>query len=113
MISTSIDVQNGRPFNRQIHAFGLGQGRNRVIMEPTGSRPGLRRTTNKNIDLMIGKRMALGRITLKLDGTIYNLINAANELYFASLLLQSPEDEFEPDTWRLPRRLMIRVGVEF
>lgn len=82
-------------------------------MESTGSRPELRRSANKNIDLVIGNRVTLGRITLKLDGTIYNLTNADNELFFATLLLQSLEDDFEPAVWRLPRRLMIRVGVEF
>jgi hypothetical protein len=113
MCSTAVNIESGRPFNRQIQVFGLGQGRSRVIMEPSGSRPGLRRTTNKSIDIMLGKRLNLGRATLKLDGTLYNLTNADNELFFHTLVLQSPEDDFEPSSWRLPRRLMIRLGIDF
>jgi hypothetical protein len=113
MCSTAVNIESGRPFNRQIQVFGLGQGRSLIIMEPSGSRPGLRRTTNKSIDVMFGKRLRLGRATLKLDGTIYNLTNADNALFFHTLILQSPEDDFEPGLWRLPRRLMIRLGIDF
>jgi hypothetical protein len=113
MCSTAVNIESGRPFNRQIQVFGLGQGRSRVIMEPSGSRAGLRRSTNTSIDVMLGKRLRLGRATLKIDGTIYNLTNADNELFFHTLILQSPEDDFEPSEWRLPRRLMIRLGIDF
>jgi hypothetical protein len=113
MLSTAVNIDSGRPFNRQIQVFGLGQGRSRVIMEPSGSRPGLRRTTNKSIDMMLGTRIELGRATLKLDGTLYNLTNADDELFFHTLILQTPEDDFVANTWRYPRRLMIRVGIDF
>jgi hypothetical protein len=117
MFSTSVNIESGRPYSRQIQAFDLGQGRSRMIMAPTGSEDVggvLRRSTNYNLDLMFGKRVRLSdAATLKLDATIYNLTNADNELYFATLILQSPEDDFVADTWRVPRRLLIRLGIEF
>ena len=32
---------------------------------------------------------------------------------FVVVGITSPEDDFEPSVWRLPRRLMIRLGIDF
>jgi hypothetical protein len=52
-------------------------------------------------------------VLFKLDGVIYNLLNKGNEMTFADLRLQSPEEDFIADAWVLPRRLMVKIGVQF
>lgn len=118
MLSTSINIESGKPFNRQIRVFGFNQSTPNVIMAPAGSDdPGfggeLRRPTQKNIDLLIGKRFNVSGAVLKFDATIYNLLNDNADLFFEDLRLQNPGDTFIPSDWMLPRRLMVRFGFEF
>ena len=106
---------SGRAFSRQIPVFDLtlDPGSVSVIMESAGSRPGLRHPTNKNVDLRIGKSFRLGDdARFKFDLIFLNLLNDDASLEMASLELDEGED-FVPDNWVFPRRLMIRVGFEF
>jgi len=113
VVSPAINLESGRPFNRQIQVFDLNQGSQTVILEPAGSRDELRREANKNVDVMVGNRVNVGDITLKFDATIYNLLNSDNVTVFQDLRLQSPEETFQPDEWVPPRRLLLRLGFEF
>ena len=113
IVSPAINVESGRPFNRQIEVFELNQDSQRVIMEPAGSRDGLRRQTVQNVDIMVGNRVTVGDVTLKFDAILYNLLNRDDVVYFQDLRLQSPEETFLPDQLILPRRLMVKLGFEF
>jgi hypothetical protein len=113
VVAPALNLESGRPFNRQIQAFGLNQGSTRVILETAGSRDELRREANKNIDIMVGKRVRIGGATLKFDATVYNILNSDNVTFFQDLRLSSPDETFEPDEWVPPRRLMIRLGFDF
>jgi Carboxypeptidase regulatory-like domain/TonB dependent receptor-like, beta-barrel/TonB-dependent Receptor Plug Domain len=111
MLSGSFEFSSGRAFNRQIRVGGLGQGTATVIMEPGGS---YRFKPIKNIDIIVGKRFALGgNAHLRFDGYIYNILNSDTEITFASLRLQNPGETFVGDAWYKPRRLMLRVGLDF
>jgi hypothetical protein len=67
-----------------------------------------------SIDLSFGKLVKLSNtVQLRLDGQILNLLNSDQVLSYDSLTLQNPEDVFIPDAWMQPRRLQVRVGVQF
>jgi len=114
LLAGSLNIMSGRAFSRQAQFFDLSSGGDtRVIMEPAGSRDGLRHPTMKNLDLRIGKRIPFGdSAALKLDAIALNLFNDDASLEMASLTLNEGED-FVPDSWVFPRRLMILVGFQF
>lgn len=114
LLSGGINIMSGRAFSRQVLLFDLSSGGGvPVIMESAGSRDGLRHPTNKNVDLRIGKSFRLGDDALfKLDAIFLNLLNDDASLEMASLELDEG-DNFVPDSWVFPRRLMIRIGFEF
>ena len=113
ILSTSVNIESGRPFNRQVQVFGLNQGSQSVILESAGSREGLRHPSAAVVDVLIGKRLYAGGVQLRLDGQIYNLLNSNATLSLESQTLQSADDVFVPNSWVRPRRLMIRLGFIF
>ncbi len=107
----TVNMQSGRPYSRQIRVFGLGQGRSTVIMEPASSSQ--RHPFQTVVDFSIGKRFKLGGDgVLKLDVQIFNLLNEDASGSFQTVILQEG-DQFLPDWWIYPRRIMLRVGAEF
>ena len=105
-LSTSSEFSSGRAFNRQISVGGLGQGRKSVIMEPGGSH---RFPQIKNVDVTFGKIVRLGgTFRLRLDASVFNMLNSDQNLTFADLRLQTPEDDFTADAWVKPRTLQFR-----
>ncbi len=115
LLAGSLNVMSGRAFSRQVRLFDLSSefSGTPVIMESAGSRDGLRHQTNKNVDLRIGKRIPLGdSAALKLDVIALNLLNDDASIEMASLELDEGED-FVPDNWVFPRRLMILLGFQF
>lgn len=123
-LSGIINMQSGRPFNRQIRVPGslIGDG-TRVIMSPAGeddpgaaaagADSGGRLPFNTLVDLAIGWRAHLGGDAwLKLDAQIFNLFNDDSYNFYQTLIIQ-PGDQFSPDSFQLPRRIMIRAGVMF
>ena len=115
LLSGALNIMSGRAFSRQVRLFDLSSdsGGVPVIMETPGSRDGLRHPTNKHVDLRIGKSFRLGDDALfKVDAIFLNLLNDDASLEMASLELNEGED-FAPDTWVFPRRVMIRIGFEF
>ena len=113
-LGTSVNIMSGVPFSRQVRRFGLREaGSVVIIMEPAGSRPELRHSTTKNVDIRLGKRISLGgNAAIRIDGMVLNVLNDDAELDFETLRLDAGE-EFEPINWVYPRRLMIRVGFLF
>jgi outer membrane receptor protein involved in Fe transport len=110
-LSTNLDFSTGKAHNRQIRVGNLGQGTVSVIMEPGGA---YRFSSVRNVDVLIGKRIRLaGSAALRLEGWILNLLNDDQELSYADLRLQTPEARFTADTWVEPRRLQLRVGIQF
>jgi len=120
MFSASLELSDGRAHNRQIRVPGLGQGSVNAIMEPGGA---YHYTPIQNIDLSVGKRIHLGGDTyFRIDGRFMNLFNQDTIISYASLRLQSPapglsvQEQFYQNvaqSWYKPRRLEVRVGVEF
>jgi hypothetical protein len=110
MVSGSLEFSSGRAHNRQIRVGGLGQGTADVIMEPGGA---YRFAPIQQVDLVVGKRIPIGKAQIKLDGYFYNLLNSETEITLATLRLQSPGEDFEGVQWYKPRRVMLRVGFEF
>ena len=65
------------------------------------------------IDFAIGKRWQLsGRFILKTDLQFFNLLNSTAVDNFTTYVLNEG-DEFVPSNWVKPRRLMLRVGLEY
>lgn len=108
-----VNLQSGRPYNRQIRVFGLGQGISTVIMEPAGSN-GLRHEFQRNVDLAFGKRFDVGnRGVARLDVQVFNLFNENWHDYWQSQVLQTPGQTFLPSSYVAPRRVMARAGFSF
>jgi len=120
IVSASTEFSSGRAHNRQIRVRGLGQGTVSAIMEPGGA---YRYTPIQNIDLSVGKRIKVaGNLHLRLDGRILNLLNQDTIINYVNLRLQSPtpglstQDQFYEESatrWYKPRRLEIRLGMDF
>jgi len=111
--STVVRLQSGRPYTRQARVFynNIGFGQTNFIAAPAG---GPRRLDFQNlIDFSIGKRWQLpGRFILKTDLQFFNLLNSAAVDNFTTYVLNEG-DEFVPNNWVKPRRLMLRVGLEY
>jgi hypothetical protein len=110
MVSGSLEFSSGRAHNRQIRVGGLGQGTADVIMEPGGS---YRFSPIQQVDVVVGKRIPIGKARIRLDGYFYNLLNSETEITLATLRLQNAGEDFEGVQWYKPRRVMLRVGFEF
>ena len=105
-----INLQSGRAHNRQTRV-PLNQGLTTFIVEPASDDNRLPSTAL--IDLAIGKRFKLPRDTvLKIDAQVFNLLNEDAPQFWETLVLQ-PGDRFVPSEWVLPRRVMLRVGLQF
>jgi hypothetical protein len=108
-----LNLQSGRPYNRQIQVFGLGQGIRNVVMEPAGSTDELRHQFQSNIDLAFGKRFIVGANNVfRIDVQVFNLLNADWHDYWQTQVL-FPGQQLIPTNFVAPRRVMIRGGFEF
>jgi hypothetical protein len=112
--STMINLQSGRPFTRQAREFSyntISFDQTNFIAAPAG---GPRRFDfQRLIDFNIGKRWQLqGRFILKTDLQIFNLLNNTAVDRWADQVLNEG-DEFIPSLWVRPRRLMLRLGLEY
>jgi hypothetical protein len=109
--NTNINLQSGRPYSRQINIFGLGQGVSTVIMEPASDSQ--RHSFQSIVDFSFGKRFNMpGDGVFKAQIQVFNLFNNDSSDSFQTLRLQEG-DVFVPDYWVLPRRIMLRLGIEY
>jgi hypothetical protein len=109
-LAAAVNLETGKATTRQTTIGGLGQGTSRVILD----RGGVNRFPNtRNVDLTVGKRVVVGSATLKFDAWIYNLLNSDTAWEYASLILRNPGEDFVATRWFQPRRLMVRLGLDF
>lgn len=114
VLALNANFESGKPFSRQVRAAGVTrQPAQNFIVEPAGSRAGLRHPTIWLLDVRLGKRFGLGDVRLKLDGWLYNALNSTASIGHASLRLEDPGEDFVPSRWVHPRRLMLVAGVAF
>ena len=114
LLAVNANFESGKPFSRQLRAAGVtAQPAQRFIIEPAGSRTGLRHPTLWLLDLRLGKRFSLGDLRVKLDAWLYNALNSTASIGHSSLQLEDPGESFIPNLWVEPRRLMLLAGVAF
>ena len=107
--NATVNLQSGRPYFRQIRApySTVASRQNYFVAEE------LRHPFQSLVDVTIGKRFELpNRGLLKLDLQFFNLLNDDATDFFDDVRL-AEGDVFRPNTWVKPRRLMVRVGIEF
>ena len=106
--SVLANFESGRYHVRQIRVGGLTHGSTRIILEQN-----LRLEAVKAIDVTVGRKFPLGAgIVARVDGSIYNILNSDTPLELTTLVLNAGES-FIPDFWTQPRRLEVRLGLQF
>jgi len=107
--NTLINLQNGRPYSRQIELPTTR--RPASIMAPAGD-PG-RHDFQYIWDIGVGKQVNLGSgVALQVDLQLLNVLNNTATDWFDTVVL-AEGDDFVPNTWVKPRRLQLHVGIEF
>jgi len=108
-LNTMINLQSGRPHARlyQLPTYGNPN----AVVAPAAD-PG-RHGYQYLWDLGFGKRFGLGNnVAIQADLRLLNVLNNTATDWFETLVL-AEGDEFIPNTWIKPRRLMLRLGIEF
>jgi outer membrane receptor protein involved in Fe transport len=107
--NTNINLQSGRPYFRQLRApYATSASRQDYFVAEEFRHP-----FQSLIDFGIGKRFNIpGDGELKVDLQFFNLFNNDATDWFETVVL-APGDEFIPTWWVKPRRLMLRLGVEY
>jgi outer membrane receptor protein involved in Fe transport len=108
-LNTSINLQSGRPYFREIRApYGTnGSRQNYFVAEQ------FRHPFQNLVDVSVGRSFKLSDDTeIKLDLQFFNLLNNDATDFFDTVVLAEGET-FRPNTWIKPRRLMLRIGVAF
>jgi len=114
--TATYSFMTGRPYNRQLTVGGRGttselaQGGVTVIAIP--ARDDTRLPDQNNFDLSFGRRFELGRTQLKLDVQLLNVFNEDTHDWWEELTV-ARDEEYVPDGYLFPRRVMIRFGIEF
>ncbi len=107
--TANFNYQDGRPWRHQARV-GLNQGFVTVPLEPmTGDR---RYPTNTNLDLGLMRRFLLGdRLGLSVDLQVLNVFNDDTHYFWGGYGLYPLE--LTPSHYTYPRRLAVRVGVDW
>ena len=106
---------DGKPFSRQVQvgssasASPLNQGTQTIIAVPAGSE---RLPDQSVLDLSLGRRFALGETELKVDLQLFNVFNEDAHDWWQTNVVP-PGDQFVPSGYIFPRRLMVRLGMDF
>jgi hypothetical protein len=108
-LNTLINLQSGRPYNRQSQVPTFN--RPDVVVEPAGG--DLRHDTQTIWDLGFGKQFNLGgSVALQLDLQLLNVLNKTPVDYWETVVL-AEGDTYVPNWWVKPRRLQLHIGIEF
>ncbi len=106
----------GKPYSRQLtvglenSASPLAQGGQTVIAVPASDD---NRLPDQNlVDLSFGRRFDAGRVELKLDLQLFNVFNEDVHDWWEELTV-APDEMYVPDGYVYPRRVMLRLGLEF
>jgi outer membrane receptor protein involved in Fe transport len=106
----SLNWQTGRPFAR-IDRARLDQGSVFFVIDPASDDTRLPSTLM--LDLALGKRFQLGGdLELKLDVQVFNVLNEDANTFWESLWV-GPDEQYVASDFVWPRRVMIRLGLEF
>lgn len=106
----ALNLQSGRPYARLDRAR-LGQGSTFFIVEEANGDQRL--PTTALLDLGLGKRISLGENRLlKLDLQVLNVLNEDANTFWESLWV-GPDERYVPSDFTWPRRLMLRIGLDF
>ena len=88
----------------------LNQGLTRVIVVPASQ--SLRLPSQNIADISVGRRFDVGKVGLKLDVQVLNLTNEDDHDFFETLVVPASSN-FTPSGYIFPRRVMLRIGIEF
>ncbi|PWT88879.1 MAG: hypothetical protein C5B54_09865 [Acidobacteria bacterium] len=111
--SANAEFSSGRPYARQVRAGGDGLLNQDAIIYTSEPRGNLRFSPIEMVDLSVAREFKIsGEWRLRLEGDIFNLLNSDQELFWTTQTL-APGEQFVPDTWVKPRRLQIRVALQF
>ena len=111
-----VSYLDGKPFSRQVRVGSsssqspLNQGSQTVIAVPASDDNRLPSQTV--FDLAVGRRFEIGPTTLKLDLQMFNVTNEDSYDWLQTLLVP-PGSQFVPDGFIFPRRLMLRLRLDF
>lgn len=111
--STSINLQSGRPYTRQARApfEVLASTQRDFIADPASD--DLRFDFQDIVNFTIGRDWPIpGNGILKTDLQFFNILNSTAIDNWVDYTLDAG-DVFVPTMWVVPRRLMIRVGVQY
>ena len=107
---------SGKPYSRQVFAgvfssqFPLAQGAQKVIAVPASDELTF---PNQNVlDLSLGRSFEAGSATIRIDAQLFNVFNDDAHDAFQTLVV-APGDAYYPTAHVLPRRLGLRLSVEF
>jgi len=107
---------SGKPYSRQLLVGArtsqspLAQGGQRVIAIPASDDD---RLPDQNVlDVALGRRFDVGQVQLKLDLQLLNAFNEDSHDWWEELTV-APDETYVASGYIFPRRLMVRLAVEF
>jgi len=107
--NTLVNLQSGRPYARQARLPVAGSPV--AIMEPSSDSQ--RHPFQYLWDIGVGKRFNIGGSgELNLGVQVLNVLNNNATDWFETVVLNEGDD-FIPNTWIKPRRIMLRAGINF
>ncbi len=110
-LSGVLNLQSGRPYLRTEQVVGPTTGQ--AITVTADASPDLRMPSQAILDLGVQKTFNLGKeVGLQVGLQVLNVLNEDAPEYWASWNL-FPGQVFEPAVWVSPRRLQLKLGVEF
>ncbi len=114
--TATYSFMTGRPYNRQLtvglekSASPLAQGGQTVIAVPASD--DVRLPDQNNLDVSLGRRFDAGRAQLKLDVQLLNVFNEDTHDWWEELTV-APDEQYVPSGYLYPRRVILRLGIEF
>jgi hypothetical protein len=110
-LSGVLNLQSGRPYLRTEQVVGPTTGQ--AITVTADDSPDLRMPSQAILDLGVQKTFNLGKdVGLQIGLQVLNVLNENAPEYWASWNL-FPGQVFEPAVWVSPRRLQLKLGIDF
>ena len=107
--SVVYNYLDGRPYSRQAR-FPLAHGGTRVIVRPASK--DLRLPSQSVIDLALGRKFQVADTQLRFDIQVLNATNEDDHDFWRTLNVPAGS-QFTPTAFIFPRRVMLRLGIEF